>query len=643
MHHPNNPPSHPQLFALITDGMLESDMRPRSFLKQLTLSQAYRRGGQTRLDALVATSAFNNTDSQLASVRATATSKLADEKSREAKLVEAESATLKAYESAREAWLAVQGERAKIRAEMDAAEAVMLASKKKSTDAAVLLAAAEKRQADTASRIGLLDESAAKLQQAANLTGGEDVELKQAIAVAKQRADVARGTLPEVEKAVADTKAAADATAPELAATTGKVQEIVAKLQPIHQALLATDTAMVASRAQWSEACKALKVNRNAMLQHENVIAWLDGLEDSARLAGELAPANQAVAAIEAEILGVNELIAAAQSQLFAAQAAEQTAASEVTKATEVLARHVADIAQLQQSLEALAASAKLLSTTEPLAAAQTTITTELEARRNQMGAMQTTLDAAKQAVVAAGASAAARAQEFTNLKSNRKAIDDRIAAARATVAAKDAAVSAAKTAVNEKWVAINGDASRQLATATLQALSPEQMCWSTLRVTGVLDAYIRSEAAELEKQSPLAADADTATKAARHRQAVRGAYDKLRGNADVYVSLYASGPDKTEDDFFASADQALYTANAGSVFAWAGPGNNNVTQQAIALTDNAEIARIIYWSLLARQPSAEEIKLVNDQLVTSGDGRNTVIQEMVWGLLASAEFRFVN
>jgi hypothetical protein len=46
---------------------------------------------------------------------------------------------------------------------------------------------------------------------------------------------------------------------------------------------------------------------------------------------------------------------------------------------------------------------------------------------------------------------------------------------------------------------------------------------------------------------------------------------------------------------------------------------------------------------LLARQPSAEEIKLVNDQLVTSGDGRNTVIQEMVWGLLASAEFRFVN
>ena len=643
MHHPGNPPSHPALFALITDGLIEADMRPRKFLKELTLTQAYRRGGLTRVEAIITAPAIPANDPQLVAVRSTATAKLAEAKSREAVAVATESETLKAYEATRDAWRAVQGERAKIRTELDAAEAAMLAAKKKSTDAGAVLAAAQKRQADTTSRISLLDESAAKLQQAITLAGGEDAELKQAIAVAKQRADAARASQPEVDKAVADTKAAADATAPELAATTAKVQEIVAKLQPVHQSLAAADAEMVASRSKWSEACKALKVNEKATARHEQVIAWLDGVDARSKLAGEVATAKQAVATIESELPGANELIAAAQTQLSAAQTAEQTAASEVSKATDALSRHVADIAQLQQSLDSLAASVKLVSTAEPLTTAQTAITTELEARRTQMGALQTALDAAKQAVTVANTATVAKSQELATHQATKKTIDDRIAAARAAVSTLEAALASAQTAANEKWIAIDVEASRQLSTASLQALTPEQMCWSTLRATGVLDAYIRNENAELEKTAPLAADADAAAKTARHRQAVRGAFDKLRGNADVYVSLYASGPDKTEDDFFASADQALYTANAGSVFAWAGPGNNNVTQLAIAMTDNAEIAKVIYWTLLARQPTAEESKLVSEQIVAAGDGRNAVIQEMVWGVLASAEFRFVN
>ncbi len=643
MHHPHNPPSHPALFELITDGLLENDMRPRAFLKQLTLSQAYRRGGITRLEALATGTPNPSADTQLVAVRTTAAAKLAEANANAAALAATESEALKAYEAARDAWRAVQGERAKLRAELDAAEAAMLAAKKKSTDAGALLAAAQKRQADTAARIGLLDESAAKLQQAATLAGGEDAELKQAIAVAKQRADAARASLPEVEKSVADTKAAVDATAPELAATTAKVQEVVAKLQPVHQSLAAADAAMVASRTKWSAACRALKVNEKALQRHEQVLAWLDGKESCLRLNNELIAATENASKIESELPAANELIAAAQAQLTVAQAAEQTAASELNKANESLARHAAEIAQLQQSFDTLAASVKLVSKTEPLAAAQTAITTELEARRTQMGALQTAIDAAKQVVAAAAATTLSRTQELAAHQATRKTIDERLAAARAAVTAQEAALNAAKTTLNEKWASINADATRQLAVAPLQALTPEQMCWSTLRATGVFDAYVRIEAAELEKQTPLPADADANSKSVRYRQAVRSAIDKLRGNADVYVSLYASGPDKTEDDFFASADQALYTANAGNVFAWAGPGNNNVTQQAIALTDNAEIARVIYWSILARLPSPEETKLVNDQIVAAGDGRNAVIQEMVWGLLASAEFRFVN
>jgi hypothetical protein len=171
--------------------------------------------------------------------------------------------------------------------------------------------------------------------------------------------------------------------------------------------------------------------------------------------------------------------------------------------------------------------------------------------------------------------------------------------------------------------------------------LTAEQLGLSTLRATGVLDAYVRAEIAELEKQSPLASDADDATRFQRNRQAVRQAIDKLRGNLDQYVSLYASGPDKTQDDFFASADQALYVANGGAVFSWAAPGNNNPTQVASGLTDAGEVAKVLYWSYLCRQPSDQEVAAVAEQLASAGDQRNAIIQEMAWSLLASAEFRF--
>jgi hypothetical protein len=84
-----------------------------------------------------------------------------------------------------------------------------------------------------------------------------------------------------------------------------------------------------------------------------------------------------------------------------------------------------------------------------------------------------------------------------------------------------------------------------------------------------------------------------------------------------------------------------LYAANAGNVFTWAGPGNNNPTQLAVAAMDPEQVAQTLYWGLLCRKPTAAEANLVAEQLSASGEGRGAVIQEMAWGLLVSAEFRF--
>ena len=643
MHHPHNPASHPALFDLISAGLLEADLRPRKFLEQLVLSEAYQRGGRSPITSVDAATVSSASTEQLAAIRASATAKIAEISVQKTAAIAKEAQLQIGYETMLAAWRKIQGERAAIRTELDATEAAFLAAKKKSADAAAAYAAAQKRQTDTQSRISLLDDSAIKIQQAADLAGGDDAELKQAIAVTKQRADAARATVTEVDKSANDTKAASDATMPELATTTAKVQEVVGKLQPVHQSLSAADAATIAARNDWSLACRTLKNCEQKVTNQERVVAWLDGTDTAIRLAGEARIASQASAAIESDLPKSDEFLVAAMTQLSAAQSAEQAAVTALDTASAAVDRHTSVISQLQQSLDSLAVSVKLVSTTEPFAAAQAVMQTEVEARRVELGALQAAVENAKQLAAAATLLTTARTQELTVKQAEKKSIEERIALAKADVTKKEADLASAITVVSQSWIAVQKEATQNMALAAMQPLTPEQLCWSTLRVTGILDAYIRTEAVELEKQSPMPADADASAKATRHRQSVRGAYDKLRGNEDVYVSLFASGPDKTEDDFFASADQALYTANAGSVFAWAGPGNNNVTQAAIGLSDNTEIAKLIYWTLLCRNPAAEEVQLVSEQIASSGENRNAVIQEIVWSLLASAEFRFVN
>ena len=43
-----------------------------------------------------------------------------------------------------------------------------------------------------------------------------------------------------------------------------------------------------------------------------------------------------------------------------------------------------------------------------------------------------------------------------------------------------------------------------RFALAQLKPLTPEQICWSILKVTGVYDRYRKAEEAELNKAKPL-------------------------------------------------------------------------------------------------------------------------------------------
>ena len=92
--------------------------------------------------------------------------------------------------------------------------------------------------------------------------------------------------------------------------------------------------------------------------------------------------------------------------------------------------------------------------------------------------------------------------------------------------------------------------------------------------------------------------------------------------------------------DFFASAEQALYTANGGSILSWAGANGNNITTQIINEADAKKAAEKLYLSILSRLPSEAESKDVETYLASRPDQKPAAAQELVWGLVASVEFR---
>jgi hypothetical protein len=178
---------------------------------------------------------------------------------------------------------------------------------------------------------------------------------------------------------------------------------------------------------------------------------------------------------------------------------------------------------------------------------------------------------------------------------------------------------------------------------AQLKPLTPEQMCWSILKVTGVYDRYARIEETALAKAKPLAgpAAADPAVLRGRAIEVEQRTFEKLKGNLPAFIRIYGAGAGQPQNDFFATADQALFAANGGSLNGWLVPAGGNVSERMIAEKDARKAAEDLYLTVFSRPPTVEESADVARLLAVSDADKRAVVQELVWGLLTSAEFRF--
>jgi hypothetical protein len=196
--------------------------------------------------------------------------------------------------------------------------------------------------------------------------------------------------------------------------------------------------------------------------------------------------------------------------------------------------------------------------------------------------------------------------------------------------------------ALDQAYEQLTKSWSEQFVIGTLEPLSPEQMAWSVMQATGLTDRQRLASTAELNKKKPLKPEEqkDPAKWAAREQEIEEAVHAKLKGNVSLFIKLFGAAAGQPQDDFFATADQALFFANGGQLRSWLAPRGGNLADRLIKMEQPEALTEELYLSVLTRRPTAQEVADVKDYL-TSRKEKSAAIQEMIWALVTSSEFRF--
>jgi hypothetical protein len=158
---------------------------------------------------------------------------------------------------------------------------------------------------------------------------------------------------------------------------------------------------------------------------------------------------------------------------------------------------------------------------------------------------------------------------------------------------------------------------------AMLKPLSPSQFAWAVLQATGEADVQRK-------------ALGDKFTEAALHQ--------KLTGIENRFIQLFGGLPGSPPEEFESTVDQVLFLANDATVLGLIRPKNGNLADRLNKLPedDAKALADELFLSVLTREPTEEEVAGVQNYLSgLSANAHADGIQELIWALLASSEFRF--
>jgi hypothetical protein len=158
-----------------------------------------------------------------------------------------------------------------------------------------------------------------------------------------------------------------------------------------------------------------------------------------------------------------------------------------------------------------------------------------------------------------------------------------------------------------------------RFAVAPLKPLSPEQLAYTVMQATGFTDA---------ERLALGGAPDDAAL------------FARLNPQMSPFLTVFGNQPGETDDKFAATLDQTLFLKNGVVIRNLTAQRAGNLLDRAMKLTEPDAVADELFVSVFCRHPSADERKDIAEALKTSPD-RRAVLTEVIWALIASAEFRF--
>ncbi len=180
-------------------------------------------------------------------------------------------------------------------------------------------------------------------------------------------------------------------------------------------------------------------------------------------------------------------------------------------------------------------------------------------------------------------------------------------------------------------------------AVGQLKPLRAEQLAWSVMEATGT-STTTREALRSRFLRDPKMRDIfqlDAKRAALLDRMVQQELARRMDGNVKAFVREFAPPSGEPQDQFHATAGQALFMNNGNLIRAWLAPRSANLTGRLLKIKDTNKLAEELYLSVLTRRPDPGERQAVAEYLKGREKDRTAAIQEMAWALLCSVEFRF--
>ncbi|GIX03370.1 MAG: hypothetical protein KatS3mg113_0376 [Planctomycetaceae bacterium] len=624
LHHPHNPPVHPGVLDAVTQYLVEQQFDHRALISLLVRTQAYQRAYDTpahdhRMPLTMLEERINRLRHGQQNIQAEAT----EYETQHLEWRQKVQAAVKTWEAPDKAYQEARRGAEALRKPLREAQAALEKTKHEHASWQQRLAALQQVNMAGQALLALLKEP----------------ELEQAAQIFVRRAESVQAQLAKLEETIQAQTAAVEQARAKWLAAVDQAEQAYAQLVTAMQEWEHAKQQWHSVRHQWMERVTrvqsgevALKDLQRALQEQQLLQAEREIQLALDELAVGIAQTQQLVEAQQRQVDQHQQLFSETERTLQLSQQLHQTALEKLQREQQIQLTLREAIGKVELALSQLSGDADLSEALAKLKQRLPGIDDMVNRAQREVEQALQNVQQGEEKVSEVRKVLQAAQQQLQQSQEQLKLIADQLSKRQQQQEQLRSQRDALKQQLEE-------DAARQFALKPFKPLTPEQLAWSMMRACGIIDSYHAQAEKEIEQILPRQQmTADPVQTRRRDFLVAQKTYDQLAGTGvfSVFATFFGNGPGQPQDQFYASVDQALFVANHGMVRGWT-VNLANLLQTQSELTSALDL---LYLRVLSRTPTPQE-QARDLQHLQQRDDRSQAWQELVWALLASAEFRF--